>query len=305
MKSIYSGAFENCTNLKRIIIPDTVTDMSSEAFDKRTVIYTKPNTEAHNATEGRQGYILDDKGPTVWFNPNGSKEPHKNYSIEIYVEDNEEFIGVNESSLKCQWTQSLEKPTKESFTEHFENGQTITKNVVDGEWYLWVYAEDNLGNEIITRSETFCFDNIAPIIDVVYSTKEPTNKVTVIMTSNELIQEVEGWTLSSDKLTLTKEYNENVKQIITIKDLAGNEVQTNIEITNIDKTIMDIMIGDINQDNKIDVTDFLMLKRHMVAGNKQNWKLTENSLLAADMNENGNVDITDMLMLKRKLIDII
>ena len=30
---------------------------------------------------------------------------------------------------------------------------------------------------------------------------------------------------------------------------------------------------------KIDVTDFLMLKRHMVAGSRESWKLTGDSLL--------------------------
>lgn len=46
-----------------------------------------------------------------------------------------------------------------------------------------------------------------------------------------------------------------------------------------------------------------MLKRHLVAGSRTNWKLTGDSLLAADMNENGIVDVTDMLMLKRIIIN--
>ena len=63
------------------------------------------------------------------------------------------------------------------------------------------------------------------------------------------------------------------------------------------------MIGDINQDGRIDITDFLMLKRYLVAGNKTDWILTGSSLEAADMNENGTVDITDMLMLKRVVVE--
>ena len=300
--------------------------------------------------------------------------------MKVNVKDNQEVVGVDEESLKYLWTQSEEEPLKESFIESFENGQNVTKNEVDGIWYLWVYAEDNLGNETITRGEGFNFDNTAPNVDIEYNTKLPAKSVLVTITSNEEIQEIEGWklsedkkvltkeysenttetitvkdlvgnetqatieinnidktgpnvnvgystknptrenvtvtitaneeiqavqgwTLSSDKKTLTKEYTENTTETITIKDLAGNETQVNIEISNIDKNLPEITIGDINQDGKIDVTDLLMLKRHLVAGNRDSWKLTGNSLSSADMNENGTVDITDMLMLKRVIVE--
>ena len=309
-------AFEGCNILENVIIKnddividstviiDDETRKSSYAISKNLVIYTRTNSESHKYAEKKQiGYIIDEEGPRVKFEPNGNENPQKEYIVKVDITDNQEIVGINEESLKYKWTQSINQPTKESFTESFENGQTITKNTGDGEWYLWIYAEDNLGNETITRSEIFNFDNTSPIVNVGYSTKEPTRRVTVTITSNEEIQALQGWTLSSDKKTLTKEYTENTKETISIKDLVGNETQANIEVTNIDKTLPDITIGDINQDGKIDVTDFLMIKRHLVAGNKNNWKLTGDSLLSADMNEDENVDITDMLMLKRKIVN--
>jgi len=60
--------------------------------------------------------------------------------------------------------------------------------------------------------------------------------VVVTICANEEIQEVEGWSLSEDKQTLTKEYKQNVTETIRIQDLAGNETITNIIISNIDKT---------------------------------------------------------------------
>ena len=300
--------------------------------------------------------------------------------MKVNVKDNQEVVGVDEESLKYLWTQSEEEPLKESFIESFENGQNVTKNEVDGIWYLWVYAEDNLGNETITRGEGFNFDNTAPNVDIEYNTKLPAksvlvtitsneeiqgiegwtlsedkkviakeydenigetitirdlagneteasieinnidktgpdvkveystkeltrDNVLVTLTSNEEIQEIEGWKLSEDKKVLTKEYSENTTETITVKDLVGNETQATIEINNIDKNLPEITIGDINQDGKIDVTDLLMLKRHLVAGNRSDWKLTGDNLSSADMNENGTVDITDMLMLKRVIVE--
>ena len=55
----------------------------------------------------------------------------------------------------------------------------------------------------------------------------------VTITSNEEIEEVEGWNLSSDKKILTKEYSNNRIESVMVKDLFGNEVIANISITNI------------------------------------------------------------------------
>ena len=46
----------------------------------------------------------------------------------------------------------------------------------------------------------------------------------------------EGWTLSDDGMTLTKTYESNAEENITVKDLAGNESEVSVAIANIDKT---------------------------------------------------------------------
>ena len=297
--NIEYSAFTGCSSLKSISIPSSVTSIEQNAIPDLTIIYVNADGEGHRyAEENEQGYIIDDIAPTVTFIPNIGENAQKEHNVKVEVQDNFEEVGVNENSLKYQWTQNEQQPTKGSFTESFENGQAIIKNTGDGAWYLWIYAEDNLRNETITRSEAFHFDNTAPNVNVEYSTKNPTKEnVKVTITSNEEVQAIQGWTLSSDKKTLTREYTKNTTETITIKDLAGNETKVDIEINNI------IMIGDINQDGRIDITDFLMLKRHLVAGNKTDWILTGSSLEAADMNENGTVDITDMLMLKRVVVE--
>ena len=288
--------FAECSSLTNINILEDVTDIEKYAIDEGTIIYTKSNTEAHKyAEENKQGYIIDDEAPTVVLTPNGNNNIQKEHNVKIVITDNKEKVGVKNSSLKYQWTQSKEQPSKGSFTESFENNQTLTKNTDDGEWYLWIYAKDNLDNETIARSEAFCFDNTAPVLNIKYSTKGTTKEnIIVTITANEEIQEVEGWTISTDKKQLTKEYEENAEETITIKDIAGNETTAQIHAQK-------IKIGDINADDKIDITDIILLKRHLIAGNRTNWILTGNNLEAADMNENGKVDISDLLLLKREV----
>ena len=61
--------------------------------------------------------------------------------------------------------------------------------------------------------------------------------------------------------------------------------------------------GDIDGNGVVNITDFLMLKRHLVAESKTEWILTGDGLSAGDMNEDAIIDITDMLILKKVLVD--
>ena len=225
---------------------------------------------------------IDKITPNVNVEYNTKNPTRKN--VKVTITSNEEVQAIQ------GWTLSNDK--KILTREYTEN---ITETIT---------IKDLAGNETQADIEISNIDKIGPSVSIGYSTKNSTREnVKVTITSNEEVQAIQGWTLSNDKKTLTKEYSANTKETITIKDLAGNETQANIEISNIDKNLPEITIGDINQDERMDITDFLMLKRHLVAGNKTNWILTGDSLEAADMNENGTVDITDMLMLKRVIVE--
>lgn len=103
-------------------------------------------------------------------------------------------------------------------------------------------------------------DSTSPVIDVDYSNEVITkDDVTVTITSNEPLQPLTDWTLSTDKLTLTKVFESNVVQSVTVKDLYDNETDVNIKIENIDKVapIFDGLIhkGHTTGDITINVID--------------------------------------------------
>ena len=478
LKEIAHGAFSQCISLDNVFIPSSVEEiggwtffvcrslktiqiagdlftLGSDAFSncpKELTIYCKKGSLVEQyAIDNEIKYVAIP--PTITFETTGNTIPSKKHTCKVTVKDEE--TGLNTDELKYRWVQGEAEPLENEFSEEFINGSSIEKTTGDGEWYLWILAKDKVENVTISKEGPFVFDNTGAKVEIVYSSKNPTNKnvmvtinadeqiqeitgwtlssdkktltkeysantketvtikdlagnetqatieinnidktaptinvgystknptrenVTVTITSNEEVQEIEGWNLSSDKKILTKEYSANTKKTITIKDLAENERQVNVEINNIDKivpsvevtystkeiteenvkvtitaneevqniigwelssdkkaltkeynantketiTVKDIAgnetqvnieinniekkitLGDINQDEKIDVTDFLMLKRHLVAGNRNSWNLTGDSLLAGDMNENGTIDITDMLILKREVLN--
>ena len=63
------------------------------------------------------------------------------------------------------------------------------------------------------------------------------------------------------------------------------------------------IVGDINGDKMVNVTDLLLLKRHVIAESKESWKLKGEQLKRADINEDGEINITDIFLMKRLVLE--
>ena len=112
--------------------------------------------------------------------------------------------------------------TKVSDTEYYQDFTRATSVTVD--------FADVAGN---TNTYSFTPDLTAPSVTVSYSTTSNTSgPVTVTITGNEDLQDIDGWT-RVDAKTFTKVYTANTNEFITVKDLAGNSTYKNIRINNI------------------------------------------------------------------------
>ena len=99
-----------------------------------------------------------------------------------------------------------------------------------------ITVKDLAGNSVTVPYSVTNIDKVNPEATVTYSTKNLTNEnVIVTITLDEEVQTIEGWTLSTDKKVLTKEFNANVSSTVEVKDLAGNSVTVPYSVTNIDK----------------------------------------------------------------------
>ena len=140
---------------------------------------------------------------------------------------------------------SNEELTKPEGWEISADGKTISKYYFENETTT-LKVQDLAGNETEIEIKIENIDKDEPQIRVEYEEKD--EKVIVSIISNEELQEVEGWTLSKDKKTLTKTYSENKKEVIDVKDLAGNITEVSVAVTTLNK---EEKPGENNQNDQI------------------------------------------------------
>ena len=205
-----------------------ITEYSPYIVELNGVIYdaSKPITEdgeytlvvTEDKTNGKSitvSFVLDKTVPTIL-----GVEDKAYYNSGVVIEvDDDNLLDI--------------LLTKDGVEYSFVNG--LTNITEDGTYQI--VASDKAGN---INSYTFVIDNIEPVVEVIYTpnNEELTSEnVLVTITSNEALQEVEGWVLSEDNLALTKEFSENIITTLELKDLAGNPVNVDIIVDYIDHNV--------------------------------------------------------------------
>ena len=116
------------------------------------------------------------------------------------------------------------------------NANTISKLYYDNVTET-IEIFDLAGNKGYVHVEINNYDNSKPNATITYTpNKNWTNgSVVATITANEELQGLDEWELSADHHVLTKRFDDNFVNNITIKDLAGNETNVMVDIQCIDK----------------------------------------------------------------------
>lgn len=114
-------------------------------------------TKDSSGNQGSKTYTvkIDKTAPTIKFE--GLEDYVTIGAITVKITDEKiSASGVNRESLKYYWTRSTKEPSKEDFEGTDDKGfrgklngeQSLVKvpDNISGIWYLWILAEDNVGN---------------------------------------------------------------------------------------------------------------------------------------------------------------
>lgn len=204
---------DNTVQENNVMVSKEVNSSSST----KDVIY-KNNSISSNNLSNKDGNTtpanIDTTSPTL--DVKYSIESKTNQDVVVTISSNEKLKGVEGWTLSSD-LQTLTKTYSENTSEE-------------------IYVKDLAGNITTVNINIVNIDKIFPKVKWEYSITSNTNKdVEVKITADKELQEIEGWTLSSNKLELVKKYKENKIEQIKVRDLAGNEVPIEIKIENIDK----------------------------------------------------------------------
>ena len=205
---------------------------STSSKQKKSIIYTKKlNTNSNSNNNNKKD--ADTTSPKL--NVKYSVETKTNQDVIVTITSNEKIQSIE------GWSLSLDSLTLTK-TYHYN----ITEEI---------YVKDLAGNITTVNISIKNIDKVNPNLKLTYLNTEITNEnVKVKITSDKELQELQDWSLSSDKLELSREYDQNVDEEIKVKDLSGNEVKVNVSIKNIDKE---------KPENAI-VTDSIFLSKNII-----------------------------------------
>ena len=145
-----TGGGIDCTSGRVEIVAGTIENNTAEQDGnemypiENITIKTNPPTE--------------NKGISIEFVPISNSSSPKSVSYRINVYDLKS--GIDENSLKYVWSNKSEV-TKEEITEALSNGQIVeSPKDATGKMYLYVYAKNLDGDEIIKKSEEIDFGEV-------------------------------------------------------------------------------------------------------------------------------------------------
>ena len=199
---------------------------------------------------------FDKIAPEVFFSPDGNSDENKWAKVSVSATDNV----TNAENIKMLYAWSQDNSAQPSNWTTLEEG-TTEKSEGNGFWYLWVLAEDDLGNQNIVVSKGYYLDNEKPnVIDVVYNPNSATaNNVTARVTFDENVRIISPVSTSEYANNFEYEFEDNGTEEIVFADRSGNENNTVLKVDWIDRNkprANEVYIPDSWTNKSVEVTIF-------------------------------------------------
>lgn len=194
-------------------------------------------------------FRLDNALPVINFGTDGNATYAQNHSTVVTVVDS--LSGIE--SLAYAWTNDSDVSSVSEWTS-FANGATLSKDSVEGDWYLHIRAIDNASNTNYSVSNAFAMDDVLPVLSI---TGNPTSWQNTSATINVTIDDLSGASLvkwdssildttyfSSNGTTIVSPYSFEVSEsgnyTVYAMDAAGNENITTFIVSYIDTVLPSI-----------------------------------------------------------------
>ena len=219
VKSIHLGAFRNCKNLKTVDLGN-ITTLDDYAFENCTALetITIPKTLKSSSVLDRAVFNGCTNLKEIKFEE-GLTNIRTRLCASTVIESVElpnsvERIETNAFSNCPNLTKiTIPAGVKKIHDNAFQNHNLdLTIYCYEGSVAAQYAIDNNIKYVYLTEPKVEALE-----VKVKYSEKDKTTgKVTVTITTNKKVSQVDGWTLSEDGRTLTKDYSKNAKESVSL-----------------------------------------------------------------------------------------
>ena len=192
------------------------------------------------------------------------------------------------------------KELKVTIVNHDSNEYTFNEN----HEFTFKYKDANDADDSDIKEHTAkvsWIDKVAPTAEVVYSTQEETEEPVTVRLANES----ENIIITNNNMARNYTFTENGTFTFEFEDEAGNKgtAIAKVDWIKSQDDSNENILGDVNKDGKVTVTDLLLIKRHLVAGTNKESILNEEQQKAVDINQDNKINATDLLLMKRLVLE--
>ncbi|MCC7576434.1 MAG: choice-of-anchor L domain-containing protein [Methanomethylovorans sp.] len=227
--------------------------LTRDSVDGDWYLYIRATDNASNINYSvSNAFSMDNSLPVIHFSIDGNATYAQSHSTNVTVVDPLSGIGA----LAYSWTSDPNVSSVSHWTA-FNNGATLTKDSVEGDWYLHIRATDNASNTNYSVSNAFALDNTLPVVSISGNPASWQNTSAVLNISIADMSDVSqvkwdtgilnttyfgssGTTLSSP---FSFEISENGNYTVYVMDEAGNENVTVFTVSYIDTALPSIALA--------------------------------------------------------------
>ncbi len=290
--SIGYHAFENCTSIESITIPDGVTSIGDYAFEDCSYLksVTLPKSLTHIGAlalgyDGSYSFHLKVYG----FKIIG----YKNSVAYRYAMENDfEFVSLGDVSPFVY--DELDDETVEITRYNGYEAQLDIPAEIDGKK---VTSIGNVAFEGCTNLKNVTIPGRVTSIGNFAFDSCPNLKTVIIPKSVTSIGNLAFGYYMDKELSGTEKVD-----AFTIKGYAGTEAERYAKDNGFEFIALDnVMLGDVDNNGSVTIADAIMVQKHIVSI----LTLTGDQITVADVDKNGEISIADAIMIQKDIVGII
>ncbi len=332
VNTIKDLTFANCNSLKKIYIPTTVSVIDDTAFqhsDNVTIYGTIGSTAYHYAFDRGIPFVELSTEKSIgdlniWLTaseyrlsedlslyiPSTVQKLQEEYAKAIIVRDDffstQADIDTATANLSTAF-KSLKLTAMLQLETTVANANALLENSD-------IYTEDSANQlyNAVTSAEVLIKNNSQSVADINEMNNLVSNKVSALILQSKV--DLQALVAKADEVIKTEDYKyaetsitelttaiNNANSVLENSNSTDEAYKAEIEnLTQLCNSLSPLVIGDVNYDNTVNVSDVIIVLKNLVSSSK----LDQRNQYVSDMNADGKVSIIDAIMIQQVILEL-